>query len=505
MAFKQNMSIMFLGTASGGGPSESRNCSSLACDFMDDLSLWLVDCAEGTQRQFQLQPQEGFKYRVNKVTKIFITHMHADHIMGIVPLLRNLLCAPELGLAPAYSPTPKSPSVELYGPAGLRLYVRQIMKMTLTFTASTYAVHELLTQDDPVTPCDLPNDQSGFDHNTANQNVMHVREAPGSDIRADEDGFWKAFVSGRGRAHEIVVDAGSIQHRDPCLGFVFNEMGPPNRKIVILGDTYDASQIIPLCINPAPTLLIHEATDAAIPAAVDKEGKLSKRIPEEVTQKIIKRGHSIPTMAGDFAKQVNTSNLVLNHISARFPAPRPGQPWEQRATIMKEIERQATEAWGSTTQSAVAAQDFLRITIPMSGRASFVMPPPASQARNTQKRPAPSSSSGFVPVTGMHHMHVSGNSNSRPPAGPTSAQLGGQNAAPQQQPQDSSKAGHSNPQPPRGTPTAPAAMLTSSREPPTGPRSQGHGPRPNQTGQQNPQAAPGSVASDRDRPQKRRR
>ena len=36
----------------------------------------VVDCAEGTSRQFALQPQSGFRYRPHKVTKIFITHMH---------------------------------------------------------------------------------------------------------------------------------------------------------------------------------------------------------------------------------------------------------------------------------------------------------------------------------------------------------------------------------------------------------------------------------------------
>ena len=34
------MTVTFLGTASGGGPSESRNCSSLVCDILADKSLW---------------------------------------------------------------------------------------------------------------------------------------------------------------------------------------------------------------------------------------------------------------------------------------------------------------------------------------------------------------------------------------------------------------------------------------------------------------------------------
>ena len=70
----------------------------------------MVDCAEGTLRQFALQPYGKSYLKSNKITKLFITHMHgtlseaqlfrlsfvfqADHVMGIVPLLRNLLYPP---------------------------------------------------------------------------------------------------------------------------------------------------------------------------------------------------------------------------------------------------------------------------------------------------------------------------------------------------------------------------------------------------------------------------
>lgn len=60
----------------------------------------MVDCAEGTTRQFLLQPfsHNHSNARVAQVQKIFITHMHADHIMGLVPLLRNVLMPPPTDL-----------------------------------------------------------------------------------------------------------------------------------------------------------------------------------------------------------------------------------------------------------------------------------------------------------------------------------------------------------------------------------------------------------------------
>ncbi|TFK42878.1 beta-lactamase-like protein [Crucibulum laeve] len=325
----------------------------------------MVDCAEGTYRQFQFQPFGQPYAKAAKVAKIFITHMHADHIMGIVPFLRNVLYPPPAGSKPSTSNLRASPRVEIYGPAGIRTFVRQNLKMTLTCTAETYVVHELLTANDPITPCDLPadptNPKSGL--NISEMNVLHACEVIGRDIMADADGLWRGIATGKGVLSNIIVDAGPIHHRDPCLGYVFTEVSQPNRKLVILGDTYDASGIEPLCINPSPSLLIHEATDAHIPRGADPTGKASKRTKDEVKEKVLLRGHSTPDMAGSFAKKISAERLVLNHISGRFPTPR--NPRDARSAIIREIEKQASKAWGSQ-QHAIAAYDFLRITIPAS-------------------------------------------------------------------------------------------------------------------------------------------
>lgn len=101
---------------------------------------------------------------------------------------------------------------------------------------------------------------------------------------------------------------------DPCIGYVFRESTKPFRKIVILGDTHDPSAIIPLCIEPSPSLLVHEATDAHISSDIDPK---AKRPYDIVKQKALKRGHSIPPMAGIFAKTIGAQKLVLNHIGGR--------------------------------------------------------------------------------------------------------------------------------------------------------------------------------------------
>ncbi|KAJ7172720.1 beta-lactamase-like protein, partial [Mycena filopes] len=336
------MTVTFLGTCSGGGPNETRNCSSLVVDCLRDGSLWMVDCAEGTTRQFAFQPPDTPTWlKPHSVSKLMVTHMHCDHILGnfifsnslrafsnlapgIVPMLRHVLFAPPIDPPSYVAPNPKA-RIEIFGPAGIRIFIRSIMKMTLTRTAEKYVVHELLRKDDEPTSCD--------------PEELHSSELAGTDIRCSEDGLWKGFTSGKGSLGDVLVDAGPILHRDPCLGYIFRETEAPGRKIVVLGDTYDPSSIIPLC--NAPSLLIHEATDAHIPREISPQ---NKRTPETVLRTALARGHSIPQMAGEFARTVGAEKLVLNHIGGRFPAPRHDR--DPRVHVMREIERQATEAWG---------------------------------------------------------------------------------------------------------------------------------------------------------------
>jgi ribonuclease Z len=101
---------------------------------------------------------------------------------------------------------------------------------------------------------------------------------------------------------------------DPCIGYVVRELHAPSRKLVFLGDTSNASAIIPLCTSPSPSLLVHEATDSYIPRSIDPK---AKRTAQQVEDKAVAKGHSTAAMAGAFAKKVGATMLLLNHISAR--------------------------------------------------------------------------------------------------------------------------------------------------------------------------------------------
>ena len=76
------MQLTFLGTG-GGLPSPQRGVSAIAIQMGREILLF--DCGEGTQRQFMLSPLSFMK-----VSKIFISHFHGDHFLGLPGLIQSM-------------------------------------------------------------------------------------------------------------------------------------------------------------------------------------------------------------------------------------------------------------------------------------------------------------------------------------------------------------------------------------------------------------------------------
>ncbi|KKK90177.1 hypothetical protein LCGC14_2725720, partial [marine sediment metagenome] len=101
--------LTFLGT-SASIPSAERNHTAILLTYYGENIL--VDCGEGTQRQFR-------KARLNpcKITRILITHWHADHILGIPGLLKTLALS-------GYNKT-----LFIYGPKGTKILMKTLLKL----------------------------------------------------------------------------------------------------------------------------------------------------------------------------------------------------------------------------------------------------------------------------------------------------------------------------------------------------------------------------------------
>lgn len=111
------MELQFLGTGAGQ-PSKARNVSSLVLKLLDEINeVWMFDCGEGTQRQIL---ETTIKPR--KVKKIFITHMHGDHIFGLPGFLASR----------SFQSSEEQTDLEVYGPVGIKQYVMTSLRTSGT-------------------------------------------------------------------------------------------------------------------------------------------------------------------------------------------------------------------------------------------------------------------------------------------------------------------------------------------------------------------------------------
>ncbi|KAL3770404.1 hypothetical protein ACHAW5_002321 [Stephanodiscus triporus] len=113
---------------SGGGGGERRGVGG--------VGTWLFDCGESTQLSVQRTPS----IRPGKIARIFITHCHGDHSFG----LPGLLCL--MGTDRNKDDDP----VEIYGPEGLRMWLRVAIRYSVSRVVPPYRVHELM--DVPMAP-----------------------------------------------------------------------------------------------------------------------------------------------------------------------------------------------------------------------------------------------------------------------------------------------------------------------------------------------------------------
>ena len=120
------MELQFLGTGAGM-PSKMRNTSAVILNLSaEGEGYWLFDCGEATQHQIlhtSLKPR--------KIGKIFITHLHGDHIFGLPGLIgsRSFLGGEE--------------RLDIYGPSGLDEWLKTTLRVTNTHLNYELVVHEI--------------------------------------------------------------------------------------------------------------------------------------------------------------------------------------------------------------------------------------------------------------------------------------------------------------------------------------------------------------------------
>jgi len=270
------MNIVFLGTG-GSWPSPERSVSAVALKRGPEVILF--DCGEGTQRQF-MRSTVSFM----QTTKIFVTHFHGDHFLGLPGLIQSM------------SLNDRRDPLSIHGPEGTEQLVSILIK--LGYFTPTY---EVIVQDLK------PDDVLDFDEYTvtvgeANHNVptlfyvLEEKERAGrfNKPRALELGIPEGPLFSKLQRGETVEHKGKTFTPDMVLG-------PPRRgrKIVYTGDTKPCEAVVEL--GKDCDVMIHDATTAA-----------------DLEEKANMYGHSSSSQAADMAKRANAGKLFLTHISPRY-------------------------------------------------------------------------------------------------------------------------------------------------------------------------------------------
>ncbi|MFZ9280637.1 MAG: ribonuclease Z, partial [Vulcanococcus sp.] len=278
------MQVTFLGTSSGV-PTRARNVSAVALRLPQRSDLWLFDCGEGTQHQFLRSD-----LRVSQLSRIFVTHMHGDHIFGLPGLLASL------GLAGSCD------GIDLYGPDPLRDYLEGVMRtssMRISYPLRTHRVKEaassgavLLEDDDISVRCTLLTHRVPAYAYRVEQKPRAGRfdVAQAQALGIPPGPIYAELKAGR----EVVLEDGRIINGASLCG-----PERPGCSVVYCTDTVFSEAAVELA--QGADLLIHESTFAHAEAEM-----------------AFARQHSTSTMAAQTALAAGVKQLMLTHLSPRY-------------------------------------------------------------------------------------------------------------------------------------------------------------------------------------------
>lgn len=278
---ERTLNLYFLGTGAGL-PAKHRNVSSIALELLEERgSIWLFDCGEATQHRILYT-----NIKPAKIEKIFITHLHGDHIYGLPGLLgtRSFHGA-------------ESPLV-IYGPPGIKEFVEQTLKLSFT-----HLKYPLITKE-------IFDDETVFEDDQFIVKVKKLEHGiPSFGYRIIEKDLPGTLLADR--LKEIGVKPGPIYKKlkngetvQLADGRVLNGkdfLGPvkKGRIVSILGDTTYCKQSVEL--SKDADVLVHEATFAK-----DEELLAYNYF------------HSTTVQAAQIALEANAKTLWLTHISSRY-------------------------------------------------------------------------------------------------------------------------------------------------------------------------------------------
>ena len=298
------MKLVFLGT-SGAMPTTDRGLTCIC--LVKDNEILMFDAGEGAQISYL---KSGLPW--NKKMKIFVTHLHGDHCIGILGLLQTM------------NLQNRTESVEIFGPDGIDEFIAaniKILNFGLSFPVLISRVNEGLIVDEK--------DYSVF-ANDANHGI------PAFSFRFDEKDRPGKFFPENAKALEIPegelwreLQMGNSIEIDGKEIFSSQVTGKrrPGRKIGVSGDTRPTDELVEFFKNC--DYLSFDSTFA-----------------DELKEKAVEANHSTAKEAAELAEKANLSTLILTHFSARY---------NDESVLLEEAKK--------IHDNTIAAKDLLEVNI----------------------------------------------------------------------------------------------------------------------------------------------
>jgi ribonuclease Z len=298
------MKLVFLGT-SAAQPTKNRGLSCICLERGGEI--FMFDVGEGAQISYI---KSGLGW--NKKMKIFVTHLHGDHCIGLLGLLQTMTMQQ------------RTQSLEIYGPLGIEEFISaniKVLKFRLSFPIMITTIKEGQIFDSKnysIYACRANHSVITFSY------LFQEKDKPGrfniekaKFLEIPEGKFWNQLQNG----FEI-----KIGERIILPNQVLGEKRP-GKKIGISGDTTPTKELEKFFEEC--TYLIFDST------FLDE----NKKKAEETC-------HSTAKQAAILAKNAKVKNLILTHFSARY-----------------DDEFRHLEEAKQIHDSVIAAKDFLEIEI----------------------------------------------------------------------------------------------------------------------------------------------
>ncbi len=247
-----------------------------------ESELLFFDCGEGAQRQLAFA-----KLRYGRLSRIFITHLHGDHVLGLGGLLQSL------------SLSRRTRPIQVFGPTGIRKFI-QALSETLHFIPSFDVIIDEINDAGRV----FENSQyivsvCRTDHDNILSLAYRLEEKwrPGRffpdkcrQLGVPEGPKWKKLQLGE----SVRLENGTVVTSEMVLG-----PKRPGRGIVYSGDTRPTKDVVTL--SSGADILVHDST-----------------YDDSLMDKAAEYGHSTASQAARIAEEAKVKLLVLTHISNRY-------------------------------------------------------------------------------------------------------------------------------------------------------------------------------------------